>query len=93
MPDDSNSPLLQEILEAVRNAYDEVLGCGPSATTEDRLLRVCLDEIRESFVGKRSRADALYAAQLVLAAVQQDVEAMSDALALLAEDDRTEEND
>lgn len=74
------SPILQEVLDAVRHAYNNELGT--CTTDEDALLQFCLAEIRETFVAKRTRPEALEAAQVVLQSARDDLSIMIDALDL-----------
>ena len=76
MPEES--PLLTEILETVRRTYTAELGLAP--TESDALLRVCLQELRETFDPQSTRIHAFADARDALAAVQHDVDLMLHAL-------------
>ena len=76
MPEES--PLLTEILETVRRTYTAELGLAP--TESDALLRVCLQELRETFDPQSTRARAFDGARDALSAIQHDVDRMLHAL-------------
>ena len=74
----SEPPVLQDMLDAVRHAYTAELGLAPDH--EDRLLALCLSEIRETFEDTQSRACALAAARRALYTLEADVDLMRHAL-------------